>query len=311
MNLFASDPSAIPTPERLEMAATVVLLRDGPRGLETFLMRRALQATVLGGVHVFPGGKLDTADVLSVHRLDRQADDLHASLGEADLSSQLAAAIHVAALRELFEESGVLLANGLDGPWQPFGRTAGSAPVATPLARDVPFEAMLDALRLDLSSSLIAPWSRWITPVIPNMPRRRFDTRFFVARMPVGQTAEVADRESTIGHWLGAREALEMYWRRDIELAPPQIVTLAHLSRYASADAAFDAACATRPRLIHPVAIELDAARVFCYPGDVAHGDRVRAFPGVSRLIMREGRFEPVDGFEAFFTDSPGASEGC
>ena len=309
MNLLASDPSSIQTPERLEVAATVVLLRDGAHGLETFLMRRALQASVLGGVHVFPGGKLDASDVLSVHRLDCNADALRAALGEPELSAQLAAAIHVAALRELFEEAGVLLANGPDGPWQPSGQGASSALGAVPPARDVPFEAMLDALRLNLSSSLIAPWSRWITPVIPGMPRRRFDTRFFVARMPAGQIADVADHESTIGRWLGAREALEMYWQRDIELAPPQIVTLAHLSRHASADAAFDAARARLPRLIHPVAIEVDAARAFCYPGDAAHGDRERAFPGVSRLVLREGRFEPLDGFEAFFTDSPGAFE--
>ena len=163
---------------------------------------------------------------------------------------------------------------------------------------------LVDALDLKLSSSLVAPWSRWITPVIPNMPRRRFDTRFFVARMPAGQSAAVADRESTIGCWLGAREALEMYWQRDIELAPPQIITLAHLSRYASAAAALEAARATVPRLIHPVHIEVDAARVFCYPGDAAHGNRESAFPGVSRLVLRDGRFEPFDGFEAFFSDS-------
>jgi 8-oxo-dGTP pyrophosphatase MutT (NUDIX family) len=301
MNSFGSDSGPHPAPARLEVAATVVLLRDGAQGLETFLMRRAIEASVLGGVHVFPGGKLDAADPLSVHRLDRDAGDLHAALGEPELSAPVAAAIHVAALRELFEEAGVLLADGSDGLWQP----PASALDSTPLPRDVPFESMLDALGLTLSSSLIAPWSRWITPVIPSMPRRRFDTRFFVARMPVGQTADVADHESTIGRWLGARQALEMYWQREIELAPPQIITLAHLSRYASADEAFDAARATPPRLIHPVHIEVDTARVFCYPGDVAHGDRERAFPGVSRLVLRDGRFEPFDGFEAFFADSP------
>ncbi len=300
MILQASASSAKLLGEHLEVAATVVLLRDGPRGLETFLMRRALEASVLGGVHVFPGGKLDPADALSVHRLDRSDDDLHAALAEPELPAPTAAAIHVAALRELFEEAGVLLAVGPDGPWQ-----ASGPPSVQPLPRDVPFESMLDALGLNLASSLIAPWSRWITPVIPNMPRRRFDTRFFVARMPDGQTADVADHESTIGCWLGAREALERYWQREIELAPPQIITLAHLSRYANTDAAFEAARTTLPRLIHPVHIDVDGERVFCYPGDVAHGDRERAFPGVSRLVLRDGRFQPFDGFEAFFIDEP------
>ena len=305
MDLLARDTAKPPTdrPDQLEVAATVVLLRDGAQGVETFLMRRAIEASVLGGVHVFPGGKLDAADARSVHRLDRDAEDLHAALGEPELSAPVAAAIHVAALRELFEEAGVLLASGPNGLWQPSASVTDSSFAVASLPRDVPFESMLDALGLKLSSSLIAPWSRWITPVIPNMPRRRFDTRFFVARMPAGQTADVADHESTIGRWLGAREALEMYWQRDIELAPPQIITLAHLSRYASADSAFEAARTTPPRLIHPVHVEVDAERVFCYPGDAAHGDRERAFPGVSRLVLREGRFEPFDGFEAFFAD--------
>jgi len=273
----------------------VVLLRDGTDGLEVFLMRRAIEASVLGGVHVFPGGKVDAADALTVHRLNRSVDDLHASLGELDLSVQQSAVIHVAAIRELFEEAGVLLAEDSQGPWQPAGLGR--------LQRDMPFEGMLEAHGLRLGSSLIAPWSRWITPVIPNVPRRRFDTRFFVAKMPMGQTAEVADRESTLGRWFKPRTALEMYWHRDIDLAPPQLITLAHLSRYTTADAAFEAARATLPRVIHPRHIEIDGTRGICYPGDAAHSEREPAFPGVSRLAFRNERFEPFDGFEAFFVD--------
>jgi 8-oxo-dGTP pyrophosphatase MutT (NUDIX family) len=300
MNILASNIATQPAPGHFEVAATVVLLRDGAQGIEVFLMRRAIEASVLGGVHVFPGGKLDAADALTVHRLDRSADDLHAALGEPELSAQQAAAIHVAALRELFEEAGVLLASGLNGPWQ--------LSDSGPLPRDVPFETMLDAHGLRLSSSLIAPWSRWITPVIPNVPRRRFDTRFFVAKMPAGQTAEVADRESTLGRWLGPRAALEMYWQRDIDLAPPQLITLAHLARFATADAAFEAARTTLPRVINPLHIDIDGTRGICYPGDVSHTERERAFPGVSRLAFRNERFEPFDGFEAFFVDGPVSS---
>ncbi len=295
MNILASNIAVQPAPGQFEVAATVALLRDGANGLEVFLMRRALEASVLGGVHVFPGGKLDVADALTVHRLDRDAAALHAALDEPELSPPLAAALHVAAIRELFEEAGVLLATGTGGPWQP---TAQGAP-----PRDVPFETMLDTLDLRLACSLIAPWSRWITPVIPNLPRRRFDTRFFVARIPAGQTADVSDHESSLGCWLAPRTALEMYWEHHIELAPPQIITLAHLARYASADAAVEAARATRPRVIHPLHIEADGARGICYPGDVAHSERLRAFPGVSRLVFRNDRFEPLDGFEALFVD--------
>lgn len=248
-------------PEVLESSATVVLLRDGRPGLEVFLLRRATEAAVLGGVHVFPGGKVDAADqAFDLALLDRSAAELHAALAEPELSMAQAAALHVAALRELFEEAGVLL-----------------------------------------PASAIAPWSRWITPVVPGMPRRRFDTRFFVALMPSTQTAAVADRESSEGLWVAPRAALEHYWRGDISLAPPQLVTLAHLSRFDVADAAFGAALVRAPRLIHPVCRVDSGARTFFYPGDADHPEREPAFPGVSRLLLRGERFEPVDGFEGFF----------
>jgi 8-oxo-dGTP pyrophosphatase MutT (NUDIX family) len=94
-------------------ASSVVLLRDGAEGLEVFLMRRANESDVLGGAYVFPGGKLDEADALLAHtlQLDHPADQLVARLGEPGLTPETALALYVAAVREAYEECGVLLAH--------------------------------------------------------------------------------------------------------------------------------------------------------------------------------------------------------
>src|SRR5690606_14658503 len=94
-------------------AASVVMLREAPGGMEVLLLKRHASSNVLGGAHVFPGGKLDPADSeldMAAH-LDRDVDDLHAALGEPALSRLEAAGLHVAALREAFEESGLMLAH--------------------------------------------------------------------------------------------------------------------------------------------------------------------------------------------------------
>jgi N-acyl-D-amino-acid deacylase len=285
-------PGRLVRNEIIEPAATVMLLRDGDAGLEVFLMRRAAEASVLGGAHVFPGGKLDPADrELQSLKLDRTPEELQAALGESGLGTAEATAIHVAALRELFEESGVLLASDLNGPWQ--SRAKGED------ARGRAFNRMAHELGLELATRAIVPWSRWITPVIPGTKRRRFDTRFFVALMPPGQTAEVADHESTLGRWFSPATALRMYWAHEMDLAPPQIMTLSHLTHYASAAAAFEAARSRSPALIEPRHTTVDGQKAICYPGDADHPVREAAFPSVSRLMVRNGRFEPIDGIEA------------
>ena len=278
--------------EVIEAAATVVLLRDGHAGMEVFLMRRAAEASVYGGAHVFPGGKLDPADrALETTRLDRTAEELQLALGENALTPTDAAAIHIAALRELFEESGVLLATDVHGPWQ--------AALHGESARGRAFNEMVHAGGLRLATRAIAPWSRWITPTMPGVKRRRFDTRFFVALMPPGQTAEVADHESTLGRWLMPSTALTMYWERDIDLAPPQIFTLSQLTRHRGAEDAFDAARSRLPPLIEPLHLTQDGHKMICYPGDVAHPAHETAFGALPRLIFGNGRFEPVGGLDA------------
>jgi 8-oxo-dGTP pyrophosphatase MutT (NUDIX family) len=283
------------TDSPVRASASVVMLRDGPAGVEVFLVKRHGLSDVLGGAYVFPGGKVDAQDA----RLDMQArvdappHALHAALGEPELGELEAAAIYVAALREAFEETGVLYAQG---------GSAHDAALATAMLREGrALGEVLEALSLRLHTASLQPWSRWITPRVGAVVRKRFDTRFFLARVPNGQVATHDDHEATESVWLAPRAALEQYRDGVIELAPPQIMSLAHLARHASVDSALAQARARKPPLVLPEAFELDGERVVCYPGDERHSVRERALPGPTRLHYRNRRFEPAGGFEALF----------
>ena len=281
----------------LRPAATVVMLRDAPGGLEVFLMKRHSLSDVLGGAYVFPGGKVDAADAeldMTAH-LDQPLEALHAGLNEADIHERTAGGLYVAALREAFEESGVLFAQGLS--MQP----PDAARAAALLREGQSFNAVLGQMALRLQTSSIVPWVRWITPTTPSLSNKRFDTRFFVAAVPAGQTAVHDSYETTDSIWLGPRDALGQYWAGQIDLAPPQIMSLAHLSRHADVASVMAAARSSRPPVIRPEPFEHEGGRVICYPGDLRHPVRERALPGPTRLYYRNKRFEPVNGFDGLF----------
>ena len=278
--------SEIPTAPPRD-AATVVILRDGAQGLEVFLVKRHGLSDVLGGAYVFPGGKLDAADCApDTHRhLDQDRAQLHAALGEPGTAPELARGLFVAALRETYEEAGVLFAHGADAH--------------TGAAAD--FHARVLSGSMRLQTQAVHPWSRWITPRMPSVTNKRFDTRFFIAVLPPGQKAAHDNVEATESAWLRPRAALEQYWAREIELAPPQIMSLAHLARYSTAAEAMGQARSQLPPLIMPEAFQENDERVICYPGHPRHPVPARALPGPLQLFWRNKRFEPAGGFDALF----------
>ena len=294
-----------PVPGTPRAAATVVLLRDVDHdvdcnpgvgsGLEVFLVRRHSQSAVLGGAYVFPGGKVDAADATldAARHFDATAVELHAALAENEIDVPTAASIYVAAVREAFEECGVLLAHGV-------AEEAVLHAVALESNGQKTFSEVLAQFELKLSTRLIVPWSRWITPTISVMSKR-FDTRFFVAALPLGQIALHDQHETDQSVWVAPRAALERYWSGEFELAPPQIMTLAHLARHHSVASVLAAARARRPPLIQPEPFEQDGERCVCYPGDQRHPLREAAMPGPSRLWYRKGRFEPAGGLNDLF----------
>lgn len=279
-------------------AATVVMLRDtddGVAGIEVFLLKRHGLSDVLGGAYVFPGGKVDPSDAqldMEAH-LDQPLHMLHAGLNEPDITPLTAASLYVAALREAFEESGVLFAHGA---------SAEHATQATELLRQGhAFDAVLAQMALRLHSSSVLPWSRWITPRMPSVTNKRFDTRFFVSAVPADQIASHDNHETTESVWLRPRAALEQYWAGQIELAPPQIMSLVQLAGHASVQSVLQAARSRLPPVIEPEPFEHDGSRAICYPGDERHSVSARALPGPTRLVYRNKRFEPVRGFEGLF----------
>ncbi len=273
-------------------SATVMLLRDSADGPEVLMMRRHGNSSVLGGAHVFPGGKLDPPDCrVDAALLDQPLQRLHAALGQSDLDQRSAAGLHVAALRETFEECALLLCSGI-------------APDVLRQAQELVragagFLATLQQLGLVLETRRLAPWSRWITPRVPSVSNKRFDARFFVAQAPLGQQARHDDHEATETIWLNPRCGLRLYWEGRIDLAPPQIMTLSQLSHFDSVAHLMRTARSRPPALIEPEPFDQDGQRMVCYPGDPRHRVAERAWSGPTRLIYRNARFEPEGGLAA------------
>jgi 8-oxo-dGTP pyrophosphatase MutT (NUDIX family) len=229
------------TPAVAADAATVILLRQRS-GVEAYLMRRVRALEFAPGACVFPGGSVDAADAdPDIGWAGPSPADVAGRLGT---SAERARALVCAAVRETFEESGVLLA----GP-SPAALVDDSAALAryrhALLTGTTSFGELLGRLGLMLRADLLTPWARWVTP---EASPRRFDTWFFAAALPPGQTAAVeapAERqgqgqgephpgESDQGTWLRSAGALESARAGEITLLPPTAVTLGELAQYDS-----------------------------------------------------------------------------
>jgi 8-oxo-dGTP pyrophosphatase MutT (NUDIX family) len=206
-------------------AATVILLRDAERGLEVFLLRRAAAMAFAAGMTVFPGGGVDKRDAdASV----RWAGPEPAAWAEQFGCSEPAGrALVCAAVRETFEESGVLLAGAEDGIVEDAARYAVARQAL--VSRELSLAAFLHEAGLTLRADLLRPWAHWITPV---EERRRYDTRFFVAVLPSGQQADGATTEAESSGWQRPGEALADAEAGRSMLLPPTWHTLTELTEY-------------------------------------------------------------------------------
>jgi len=279
-------------------AATVLMLRDGAAGLEVFMQRRHDTLSSFAGAYVFPGGKVDTDDALyhdGMH-LEQSPAQLQQALNEPELDAPSAVGLYVAAIRETFEECGVLLAHrrGIDNEEEA---------VVDATARGLPFAQVLRDLGLTLSTSRLLPWSRWITPVASFNTTRRFDTRFFVIAAPSYQEALHDDVEASHSVWVTPAAALGQYWHGEIALMPPQIMSLAHLARYGDVASVLAAARGRAPYVVRPMPFQDGEQRAIAYPGDDRHVERTRVMPGPTRLVQRNGRLEPAGGLAALLSD--------
>lgn len=278
-------------------ASTVLILRDSQvqGGLEVFMIRRHAKSSVLGGAYVFPGGKVDAADFSAhlLNRVDADLGQLIAQLNEHDLSEQAAAALYIAAIRETFEESGVLLTHTP----LPGGLAAQESAVAQN------FATLVEQHAITLAVQDLVPFSRWITPKMPSVMSKRFDTRFFLVKDPQFQVAKHDNHEAVDSAWLSPTLALRRYWDNEIELAPPQIMSLANLARFESAAAAIEYARGRVPAFIQPEPFDVEGVRHICYPGHPRHSEQAPTMMGPKVLRFVNNRFEPIGGFDRFFED--------
>jgi 8-oxo-dGTP pyrophosphatase MutT (NUDIX family) len=275
-------------------SASVVLLRDSAQGLQVLLLRRHQASNVLGGAYVFPGGKLDQTDQSPalLAQLSQDPTTLHQRLAEPELSAPRAAGLFVAAIREAFEECRILL--GQNGMGTPDLQALHNA-----LANGQSWSQATQSLSLRLHTDTLVPWTRWITPRQASVTSKRFDTRFFLTRVPEGQTAEHDNHETTETLWTTPREALIRYWDHQIELAPPQIMGLVQLARHADTHSALAEAQSRQPPVVEPEPFDQDGVRTICYPGDPRHSVPHAVFPGPTRLLFKNKRFEPEHGLAA------------
>jgi 8-oxo-dGTP pyrophosphatase MutT (NUDIX family) len=231
-------------------AATVILLRDAEHepGVEVYLLRRVVSMAFAAGMYVFPGGSVDDRDAeLPDTAWAGPPPAVWADLLNAD--DALARALVCAAVRETFEESGVLLAGPTATEVVADTRAAyWEADRQALLDRSLSLAELLEGRRLVLRSDLLRAWAHWITP---EAEPRRYDTRFFVAAMPSGQRTRDVGGESDRVAWAPAAEALRARARGDVGLMLPTAVTLEELCPYADVAAVLAAAANRnlRPRL--------------------------------------------------------------
>ncbi|MBN0047011.1 NUDIX hydrolase [Streptomyces actuosus] len=228
-------------PVAAKRAATVMLLRDSGAGTgpAVHMLRRRASMAFAAGAYAYPGGGVDPRDD---DHLVRWAGPTRAWWAERlGVDGETAAqAIVCAAVRETFEEAGVLLAGST--PDSVVGDTTGAdweADRTALVARETSFAEFLDRRGLVLRSDLLGAWTRWITP---EFEPRRYDTWFFVAALPVGQRTRDVSGEADRTVWVRPQDAAEAYDRGELLMMPPTVATLRQLVPHATAAEALAAA---------------------------------------------------------------------
>ncbi|MGW5851923.1 NUDIX hydrolase [Streptomyces sp. NPDC055254] len=260
------------TPVAPRRAATVMLLRDTPAGPAVHMLRRRASMAFAGGAYAYPGGGVDPRD--EEHRIGWAGPSRAAWAARLGTDPGTAQAIICGAVRETFEEAGVLLAG--ETPDTVVGDTTGDDWEADRLAlvgRELSFAEFLDRRGLRLRSDLLGAWARWITP---EFEPRRYDTWFFVAALPEGQRTRNASTEADRTVWIRPADAAAGYDKGELLMMPPTISTLRSLEPYPSAAQALAGAAAQDLAPVLARAALEDGELVLSWPGHDEFTKRVR-----------------------------------
>jgi 8-oxo-dGTP pyrophosphatase MutT (NUDIX family) len=250
----AKNPTPVP-------AATVMLLRDGPDGLEVFMMVRHHQIDFASGALVFPGGKLDKGDF---------APGLRQRASVADGLDDQAFALRVGVIREAFEECGVLFARDERGRMVDQGRFAALAPYRAALVEGkLDIGGFLTAERLTLAMEDLVYYAHWITP--DGMPKR-FDTHFFLAPVPPGHDAVHDGSESVDSAWIRPLQAVAEAEAGTRTMVFPTRLNLKKLGQHHTVAAAMAAARAGSVVTVLPKVARYPDRRVLVIPAEAGYG---------------------------------------
>lgn len=260
-------------------AATLLVLRDADGGgIEIFCVRRHAKSAFMGGVVVFPGGKLDAADGSDALR-DR-SDGAHARAMIFAEDEAHAHALAICACRESLEEAAIL-------PATPSPNAERAEALRKTLEADADFSALLAAEELSLTTANLVPFARWVTPAAE---ARRYDARFFLTALPEGQEGKHDDRETTSSVWATPKRLLEAFMAGDLFLAPPTVRALEILGEARDTAAAI-ALCAEQSLApICPELVRVDPPTL-ALPGDPEHSVSEAAVSGPTRFVLRDGKF--------------------
>ena len=261
-------------------AATVVLLRTGAAGLEALLTHRPASMAFAPDVHVFPGGRVDEADLdPSVHARSVVTPESAADALGGDLPPVDALGAYIAAIREAFEEVGILLA---DGPRRGDLADARHRLLRSPSA----WRSIVEDFDLRLRTDLLVPLSRWVTP--PTLPRR-FDTRFFAAEAPDGVEVSLVGEEVAAHAWHRPKAALDAMAEGHLEMWVPTSMTLTQLTYVHSIDDVREALAPGRLGEVEVEDVAADIVRIRMPAGGGVAGQPVDAYlVGRHRLVLTD-----------------------
>jgi 8-oxo-dGTP pyrophosphatase MutT (NUDIX family) len=258
-------------------AATAIIVRDAESGLQVFCVERSKKSRWLGGVIVFPGGKVDPAD-----------HDPAFAEGQAGAPGDLPAgemALAVAAARESLEEAAIF---------------PGSVSHAEALALRQELAAgapLLDLLRkrgVTLDARSLLPFARWVTPTAE---KRRFDARFFLLPLPEGQEGLHDDTETVSSFWASPKEVLARFENGHVQLVPPTHRSLEILAAASTVAEAIAIAAGANKAPVCPRLVRHTDARgetlALALPGDPDHPVQEVRVPGLSRYVLRDERWLP------------------
>lgn len=288
-------------------AATVILVREkNKKPFELYLMRRHRKQSFMGGAYVFPGGALDAADCdadLTQHMKGISLEDAVNQLNESDTPQEKVLGLYFTAVRETFEEAGVLLADIEDDAIN--GNFTDHFNGYREQIHDGKLSLKEFAARENIlyAMDLLIPYSRWITPEVES---KRFDTRFFLAKKPKNQNPEHDRIELVDSLWITPEEALEKNARKEIMLMPPTLKTIEELSSYSSIDELFDFVSASKVEPILPQAFQAETGFGVMLPHDPEYVIEAYKQPpredDPSRVVNVGGKFQ------TFFPNSPEAA---